>query len=312
MYAIGSYILREPYRESGRRPRPTTRHCTLILSGLHPGSTIASLEVADMTPSLLEGEKPLGVRCLEIMDDVITSIVSEDDPTESVSKRITDERYRARVASELFEMWPQDETSGLQIRIGRAPHKILTFKHRPRLELLMKGPETSRERSVVGPVIKVDLIRKDKRRLTLWTPDGKVDAFFDPVMIESVRKHVGSIVEVKGDADLDSEGRIVAFSNIRFIEPKTHMEIRELAWDDARVKLRGPLSVTMDVDLVERVWTLENDILGIVSIGGNWAEAFSQFQEEFFFLRDNYLKAKDEELTPRAVELRKKLANILR
>jgi len=311
LYVIGNYLLREPYKEAGRRSKPLMTHCTLILNGLSSGSTVAELEVLDSTPSLIEGEAPLGVRCLGIMDEIIKGVLSEEDPTEAVSKSIGDARYRSRVAQELYGLWPSEKEGGIQIRIGKGVKRNLIPDCRPRIEKLIGGPETSSEKSVVGPVIKVNLIRKNQRSLTIWTPQGMVNAFFGPEMIENVRKNVGSVVEIKGRAELDGSGSIQCFRDIRLIERMKELKIDKLEWEDSAVDLKEPLSVAVDVDLANRTWTLENEFLGMISVGENWDDAFSQFQEEFFFLRDNYLKAPDAELTPAAIQLKNRLKSVV-
>lgn len=312
VYYSGRYLMNKPYVDTGRYHSDIQKHCTLILTGLSKGSTVAELRISDCTNSLIEEESSVGERTINMVGHLVESIQGDGDVLINASEIITDDQYRKKISRALYDLWPSNEDGGVRLRLGEGSQQSLQPKNRERIIPLFKQIEDGYEGTIQGPVVKIDVGRKDNRgSIQVWTSHGKIDCRFEPDMIEQIKNNVGVVVEVRGPAEFDAVGNPKTINDISFIEPKNEMQLRTVEIDGEPVSLRRPLSIILEMDIVSKAWHIDNEEFRIYVVGKNWNRAIQEFYDEFSYLVSHYSQTGDWQLSQSSIEMKKRLFNLL-
>lgn len=312
VYYSGRYLMNKPYVDTGRYHSDIQKHCTLVLTGLSKGSTVAELKISDCTNSLIEDESSVGERTINVVGQLVESIQNDGDLLTQATELISDIQYRKKISRALYDIWPPNEDSGIRLRLGEKPTLKLDPKNREKIVPLFKHIEDGHEGKIQGPVVKIDVGRKDRRgSIQIWTPNGKINCQFEPDMIDQIKNNVGVVVEVKGPAEFDMEGNLKSIRDISIIEPKSDMLLDRVELDGEFVLLKRPLSITLEMDIVSKTWHIDNDEFRIFVIGKDWNDAIREFYDEFSYLVHHYSQMGDWQLSQSSIELKKKMFDIL-
>lgn len=94
----------------------------------------------------------------------------------------------------------------------------------------------------------------------------------------------------------------------QFVATRKLLLQRVVRGDDELI-LKEPISI--DIDYKNDNWVLENHDLGIIVIDKDYDVCLRSFQEEFFFIWEEYGKTDDSQLTVGAHELKQRLHSLV-
>lgn len=315
IFTAGEYVLEEPFKDSGgRRPTRVTQKCTLIFKAIEAGSTELVAEIPDCQRTITESGLPFGIQAVDIIRQTMDAVEEYDNPVDAVNGFIDDPGYRSKIARQLDNMIPADD-SGIKVylELGDGKKRPLNPIYRPRVEKLLLGHEVGEETKVSGAIAKLKLT--GERSIELWTTKKRnFKCSFEPELLEQIAELAGRLafVEVKGIAAKKLGGEIVGIKEISSIVEASEMNINKISWRDSAIQLKHPLKVNVDVNLAEEMWTISNDELGISSLGKDYDSAMDAFQEEFVMLVEEYANESDDNLTEDAQELKQKIRRFLK
>lgn len=93
--------------------------------------------------------------------------------------------------------------------------------------------------------------------------------------------------------------------NIENVYDDTNQKLYHIISGKKGLSLMKPIEYT--IDFRDGIWTMENKDLGIISISNGYKECFSDFNDEVFFIYEEYGQEEDDKLTKDAKELKRKI-----
>lgn len=87
-----------------------------------------------------------------------------------------------------------------------------------------------------------------------------------------------------------------------------YFEARSISSNKRKLEFNYPLRV--DFNIESNRWSLFNDELNILISGNTFVEAWSNFQEDFIYLYDEFINTNDK-LTPKAESIRDKFKSLI-
>jgi len=266
---------RDP-RFSGHSQADIERECELFVTELRYGSFEATLDVAEPAPGLFPeyGHPTLGQVVVDDLDRVAEALAMESE--ERVRQVLPDARWRKRVLEMLARSLPA-RSDEYRVMWGSGGLRPL---HRPTREAVL---------ALTG------------------LPEGEF----------LVRERADDDVLVEGTcvARLGKDGRPVTVRewldfSVVLQEDTRPYRTDHLTWGNRLFRLAHEIACSVAVE--DHLIVVQYEPLGIRAYAPTREAAIRDFAEEFAFLWDDYAHARDEELTRRAVGLKRHLRELVR
>ncbi len=118
VWATGAYILKEPPKESGTYTKPIHEHCTLLLTGLVKGSTVACMQINEPFGPLWDEDESVGTKAVNILREAVEIVEQNEHPVDRIQELIKDDVYRRRIARSLYNLYPTKVQGGVRMQLG--------------------------------------------------------------------------------------------------------------------------------------------------------------------------------------------------
>ncbi len=302
VFNLGDFLGGYPYRTRGAPPADVRTQCELVIRELSMGSLQAVLELGDAQMRLDGG---LGERSVATLNEVLDRLGEAGPGPGALEDILPDERFRRRLVRSLSEMFPR-QSEPFHVRAGLDTTTLtrLTAAHRQAIDDYLRIPPRPTDIELKGCVIEVRIL--DPRHLKIFDLErSTVKCFFPKELEDTVVELLGQPVVLRGMGHADATGEIIHVDLVHSIEPLEHLTMGEMSWDARTLRLVTPLKIQPMFE--DGTWILENKETGIVAAASSLEECLRDFQEEFFFLWDQYSSADDNDLTGDARDLKRLL-----
>lgn len=300
---LGDYLIGNEYRKSGPSSKLVRDKCRLGFENVAIGSFEAKLKLEEVT-HLVEGNTRLGQESINILHDIINTVISGNSITQNLSKKITNRLYLNKIIQDINRIWP-NEDSIYQIDFSTSKGSI-TLK--PNHKLLIKGLLTNlpnnNDVSVMG-VLSLIQVSPLQYNLNVIGPDGKISCNFPKELEEIAKKYLGKPVKIDGEARFDINGNIKDIVNVERINPFTEFELKRVFSNDDELELSQPLIVSIDYE--DGAWIFKNEELDIFIVNPDYDVGLCEFNEEVLFVWKEYGKSDTTDLTEDAIDLKNKI-----
>jgi len=306
LFNLGDFLGGYPYRSRGAPPAEVKTQCELIVRELSMGSLQAVMELGDAQTRLDGG---LGEGSIATLNEIMDRLGEEGPGPGALEDVLPDERVRRRLMRSISAMFPRPVES-FYVETGSDVRSLrrLTARRRQDLDDYLRIPPRPTDIELRGCVIEVRIL--DPRHLKVFDLErSTVKCLFPKELEDAVVELLGQPVVLRGMGRTDASGEIVQVDLVHSIEPLESLSIEEVRWDASTLRLRTPL--TVQPMLEDGTWVLENKETGIVAAASSLEECLRDFQEEFFFLWEQYSKADDAELTGDARELKRMIRGLV-
>ena len=304
---LGEYLTGSEFRARGRAPESVRKRCALVISDVRIGSLETTLELED--PQIALGGPTLGEDAIEKLLELARSVEEDEDVGSRLNETLKHPLHRSRVLQDLKNVWPEiDEHIELELHPRDGPSSKLTPRGRFVLEGLVSMMKAPEEASVKG-VLWMLAVEPGPPVLRLDGPDGRIKCAYSKDVEEMAKRLIGKPAAVFGEAEFDAAGNVREIVRVTKIERFQEITLQRLFRADREIVLREPL--TIFVDFVEGMWTMENEDLGIIASGDTYEDCLAEFQDEFFFIWKEYAQEDDERLSKDAKSLKTKLSAIV-
>lgn len=320
-YVVGEYTEKRPFKIAnvGARRKSTLNQYTLIFKDLRKGSTevvffpMSSQTSLDVdTPQFMPMTK--GVASLSIVHDLIGHIESDDNPSEYLSKTITDPKYRNRIGRLLLELYPKEEDEYSIFFINDASVSFrLDGKLRPQAKKMIDDNYSEEKDTLDCPILSNIFETNHSGMKSFMTSIGGKKRIIPvtPEIFEQVIESSGHVVEIECNYKVNFNGDIIDIYDVTNITKKDKIELWDISYKSRNYNLVKPLVIKIESNIEKKNdWFLKNEDLGIMSVSEDWDDAIVAFNEEFDVFVQEYVLTKDK-LSPSAIKLRDKILGYL-
>jgi hypothetical protein len=172
----------------------------------------------------------------------------------------------------------------------------------------MKKPEAGETATIIGPLIKLDL---DKRNIKIWTPRGKILCEFSKGKAREINRYTGQIIEISGPGLFNRDGMVREIKDITSIMPKSEMVLERISSGSIEYPLKRSITVKLDYDIEDKSWTIRNEGLNIIATGSTWDQALKDFQDQFAYLVEHYRKTKNLTLSKGSIARKEEILSLV-
>ena len=303
---IGNYIMGGEYRKRGQSPELVIESCELVLIEAKPGSLEVVTQISS-SQGHLDGSS-VGQNAIEKFDRVVQVIDMNDDLDASLSPVIGKITHRKKILRGMVNIWPSEkEKYDIDLKLGTNPNRLLKKERKHKIISYVSDEEREEDMVLIGPLVQTRVVKP--YRLVIGVPPNAIKCNFLPKLEQDTKKHLGEPVIVRGRAILDDQGNINLLDKVKSIEQLNKFSIRQISYENNELKLKYPL--VAEVDFVEEMLILQNDDFQLLAIAPTWEDCLTEFNADFYALWEDIALASDDELTHDAIQLKKKLFEIV-
>lgn len=295
--------------------------CTLEFGPIREGSAILEAELTPITDEgldLFPSLKRAPSDALNQLADIIQN--ASDARINGYSKQIL-ENIR-----NLGKPVCRTEDSYLTFTVGNGETRKPVRYYRATYNYLSGATQEEKKEELPMPIkgrlMEIDFTKHTGR---IEEDDEKTPISFPEEMDNKLKVLLKTEVEFSGVAELTKEGKIKKFeveeikghetpSLLDDVTMKTENPLAPVIIDNVKYKSREMAlteTLTCNLAVEEGLYVLTNEYLDITAFGETLEKAKESFAEDFFFLIDEYLIEKDENLYKGAKDLKKKLKVLL-
>jgi len=229
---------------------------------------------------------------------------------EVLERILPNARERWFLADAAAGLLPQED-SGIEVtlRAGtRGPFAFKADRARALIEVARSGAPPAPERETI--VGKIKAIDYSNTSLVLKPATGRSVRVPYPLSIETfLQANVRRRISILGDPEVNSVGDVVSFravTNVTEIESTLAM-IEGFESEAGKIVALKSLSIPVSYDFEDRLFTYQNEDLGIDAYSSKYEDLRTSVLEELDVLWRNYALAPDEELASDAVSVKRNL-----
>jgi hypothetical protein len=290
VYQIGEYHHSSIVtRDRGRYPKDVIEQCTLELTSIDKGSFIANLELPHQEQTELL--PTLGENSLTSLVNLLDGLAEKE---ESIYQDIKDKKTVQKVLRTFHEVMPKSNDYSLELSSPKKIISPLTYKMTTKIERLLYTP-TIFERELIGQIVEMKIV--ENRYFGILIREKIIRCHFPEEMDSEVIESIGKDVRITGEALVNEHGNVTSIrkvTDIRLIEPGT-WSLEKIRWKNRIFTFSDGFS--LDVDIEDDLWKLENKDLDIVVFDESFEEALNIFYEEFSMLWDEYALEEESSLS---------------
>jgi hypothetical protein len=296
-----------PVAQRGNWSKRIRASCELLFCESHKGSLTI---VAEIPPHMsiqatLNGEKEdEGLRALKTLRLVSESIAADD--CSNLVSIMPDSGARLRALKSIETLCPRD-TDNFWVALGNGTGQAyaqLTSESRKFIQQIFTDDDVFEIQTVNGDLVEIRVLA-GRRHIVIRSRQKEITCYYPTEMEETVSQLVaGSLVEVKGRAQLNDDGSIRQIDEILDISTIDLSPFRasSFQFNNKRFILKEP--VICSLEFKNNLWIYECQRYGLHTFSEDRQEALLQLGEEFVFLYDGLIHEPDENLTYDAIELR--------
>ncbi len=306
-YTAGDYLLKNPYRSGGDVPKKVKDNCTLVFRDLKVGSINATLAVQPQNHTLSE----MSSVCMQACDIIQKSfrVANEaDDISTTLFGTIPDEFRNDRVLKEIEKIWP-DETAGYSIEMQYPESEPIKLSPKRKSKIHQTNCKKPHKYSaeIYGRV--VDVRVDNKPIFELNTTIGVVGGHYENVHADLIRSLLGTFVQINGVITQTGQKKEITIGPtpeaIKTVDAIPLMKI--LSGTKDPIDLATPLVIDVLWDAEENEFILSNEEYRLLGVADSLQAAMQEIEHGVLFLRDEYLREEDGNLTQGAQELKSRL-----
>lgn len=308
---------RAPVAQRGNWSKRIRASCELLFCESRKGSVTV---VAQIPPLLsmqttLFGDKEIdeGLHALKSMKKVIESVAAGD--ISNLVSLMPDSGARLRALKSIEALCPR-ESDNFWISLGNGTGKTyaqLTSASRNFIQQIFEIDDVFEVQTISGDLVEIRVLA-GRRHIVVRSHQKEITCYYPTEMEETIAQLVaGSIVEVKGRAQLGDDGTVKQIDELLDISTLDLSPFRTslFTFNNKRFILKEPVICTLEYR--NNLWVYECPRYGLHTFSEDRHEALHQLGEEFRFLYEGLINESDENLTQDAIELREVLkADIIR
>lgn len=304
---LGNYFSGEGFKDFGPTKKTIRELVELSLVDTHKGSVVIEAEIPPIYQKTLTDEKPLSIVVLDGFNEIIEEIETAEDLGRGVGEIVRDERHKTKILTSIQGFWPQQNAQyKLSIKTAERPYSPLTKERRVVLDSYLEGERRDDEEELIGPLTSLSIVPP----LTFEIgKKPKLKCRFASEIEDLAKRNIGKIVQIRGRATIPKKGRDKIYENVHVLKPVEEIFFDKIHWKKHVLEFKEPL--VTQVDFIEKMVVLKNEEYDILIISEGWEDGIREFNEYFMFLWEEYVLAPDEELTKDAIELKKKLNELV-
>ena len=297
-----------PTREGGCFPSTVREKCELVIKDFKQGSAISTIALSAQQTSL-PGTKTVGEIAIEKARKIITSISHDKEANNVIESEINNPHRREKILRETEKFWPgKNSTVDIKLKFGVSDYVFLNPERRELIQSLTYTEPVSYEKVYRG---RLDTISVDsKRRISLDTPDGKINCKYEPDMECTIINYMGKIIQVHGIMTEENGTKLLHISSEKSIMPLDSLQLQFVIVNDSVKVFKEPLPVDIQYD--NERYIVSNDELGLVVVSSNLKEGFKGLGEELEMLWNAYVTVDEKTLSKSAISLRKELISLFK
>ena len=289
-----------------------TQACELQFVAANKGS----LQIVSEVPAkimLPPDVSDLGLSTLEKFSESLEAISKNDG--NKLKQLYPDFSQRIRVLKSFTPLLPEED-SDYDLEIGTTTSKVkLESKFREYIEFFSKEQDSVAEnafRTLTGTLFRIQ-VGVGELEIGVLVNNRQVKCFYSKDYEDIIRELVpGSLVEVSGNATLDSRGDIDAIQDITDVQSLslTPLHWKRVQLDDRKFELND--SIQIKTDFHDGLWILDYEPLKIYAYSSSRAEAIRNFKNEFISIWDYIVSDDDDGLTLDAQTLKKSMKKLVK
>ena len=277
----------------------------LLCEAPQPGSFMIQAALGDPTSDLFASDDISEVaKSLEAF-----SLAAQDQDLSRIRKIMPDTGRRKRLIEAFGKMVPRSGT-GIHVQVGWNGKPFLNSQrlHQSLREMPPSSASEEEIQIVTGKLIRIDF---DVRKVTiLYKPsERQLECYYDESVEEMLLERPRELIQVSGVMRLDEKGvpeKIVDVEKIRELD-LSRFYFEKFQFQDFVLVFNPPLVLEPELIENEQLLLLREESLGIDVIAPTIDELEESLREEIIMLWINFAKEKDENLSPKALELKTNL-----
>jgi hypothetical protein len=308
VWHCGELLSDEPFRGRGRPNKRITSKCTLLMKNATISSFKPELVIGD-NQTVLTG-KTLGEDSIDLCSDLLNRTNSFEEFDSFIHSKVKNSLYRRRIIQDIDALIPsKNENIYLEFREGSKPQIKLNYEKKVFINKLLQ--KTSEEVAQFSGILSEIRVTQGPRKISLVGPEGKIPIEYPSDMEKELIEYLfqRAPVRISGMAVINSEGKIMKLQRITQIEPFKEVVRTRIISGDTEVNLKSPL--IMKIGYEDDMWTMTNESLGIHAVSSAYQQCLDNAEEEFLFIIKEYLDTPDEELSRDAIDLKRKIKELL-
>jgi len=301
---------------TSRRGSWTSRHrayAELRLVGCREGSFVAELDLP--AEKVLGPDFDYGLGALDLVFRVGESLVSDQEFSSIPAFGKDELAYILRG----FEALTPNAADDYEIRLtnsspNKHPPLKLSADTRRRIRHLLETevPQLSEEvTSLVGELTKICIVTGPEK-IAIRHKGREIECFYPESLRDQIANLMaGSMVEVSGDATIDSDGRVVQVDRIHevFTVSMDPLRLTRFEAEGTVYHLKEPLVV--DVEYSDEMWVFRNDLINLWGFGERREDALRDLHENFAYLWHEIAQETDELLDSHAIDIKRVLSSVV-
>jgi hypothetical protein len=234
-----------------------------------------------------------------------------DDINTILFGTIPDEFRNEKILREIEKIWP-DDTAGYTIEMQYPDSEpiILSPKRKPMIQQANRKKPHKYSAEVYGRV--VDVRVDDKLRFELDTTIGVVEGHYESAHADLIPSLLGEFIQINGVITDTGKKKSIAIDgspdSIQKIESIPLTKVISGAEDP--IDLTKPLTIDVLWDAEENEFILSNEEYRLLGAADTLQDAMKEIEHGVLFLRDEYLREDDENLTKGGRNLKKRLRTL--
>lgn len=247
------------------------------------------------------------------LDDVyaVAQAVIDDD-SERVRQVIPDSGLRLLMLRTLQDMAPSEGTDwAIDFSVGRSNPRRLGYGLRRDVSRILREDQPEQEEgTVIGELQRIFL---DERKFEIRHPVTQrlIACSYEDEIESEIWESRRDYIQVTGRVSRTSEGHVSNISDVTAIErvDLTPFHISQIEVDGVCLRLTPPLQVSPELDEeTKQVFLFSDDDLSLHIAAPSRAELYEEVIADLAFSYREYVQAKDDDLSPAAVEFKRRLS----
>ena len=234
---------------------------------------------------------------------------NENNINDKLFETIPDEFRNSRILKEMDKIWP-DESSGYTIEMKYKNSEPISFspKRKSMIQQANKKKPMKYSAEIYGRV--VDVRVDNKQKFELNTTIGVVEGQYDIQQADLFKSLLGSFVKISGVVVEKGNKKTITLNSAdkESIVRAESIPLNKLTTGPGDpIDLTETLMIDVEWDTEEKEFILTNEQYNLLAVADSLKKGMKEIENGMLFLRDEYLREDDANLTKGARVLKSRL-----
>lgn len=306
VYNIGDHLHGNIPRPSGDYPSYVKKEFCLVFKDIKMGSLSAELQISDLQAGLPD-LKTYGERALDNTNDILETIIVEEQPQDKLVKIIDNPKRLDRILRDLDPIWPEEISDYTISYTYKQASRYFSPEKKSIIKAMLHSPVKKIRETIQGRLY--DFRVDQNRIIQIDTPEGTRRVKYLPEMESYLKQHIGEVVEIIGETIIENGKELFYLQSENDLTKKNTLDVSNIKLKDKSIFFKKPIQV--ETEFENEQYILSNDKLNLLVVSPKIKDGLKEINEELITIWREYVFVNESELSEDAKKFKQYLLSLV-